>query len=134
MKKAEKFESWWSVRLPEELKSNSSNSYYLIVHMYKKKTLPVYGGKEYEEYYINTECRYDDILIEIDYLNKNSYRVYDNCQGVYVDYKTLSGARSAAHRFILNYLRTVLKTDDITLSYFYTYPNRTVYKGPKYNH
>jgi len=129
MRNEEKFPLWWSVKLPENLKPNSANTYHFLVHMHKKKTLTVYGGKEYEEYFISTEYRYDEVLVEIDYLETDSYRVYDNCMGVYVDYKTLSAARSAAHRCMQKYFQTELKTDDVTLSYIYSFPNKIVYKG-----
>lgn len=132
MKKGKQFPLWWPVRLPEDIKPDASNSYDLLVHVHRKRTLSVYGGKMYEEYYVGTGFRYDDVLVEIDFLDNNSYRVYDNCTGVYFNYRTLSGARSAAHRCMLNYLKVQLCASDVTLSYIYSYPHRTVYKGSKY--
>lgn len=132
MRHEEKFPLWWSVKLPENLKPKTANTYHFLVHMHKKKTLPIYGGKEYEEYYISTEYQHDKVLVEIDYLKTDSYRVYNNCMGVYVDYKTLSGARLAAHRCIQKCLQSELKIDDVTLSYIYSFPNKTVYKGQLY--
>ena len=129
MKKGEQFPLWWPVKLPEDLKPDETNSYHFLVSVHRKKTLPVYGEKTYEEYYINTGFRYNEVLIEIDYHDKNLYRMYDNCTGVYYDYKTLSGARSAAHRCMQNYLKAHLDANDVSFSYIYSYPNKAIYKG-----
>lgn len=132
MRKGEQFPLWWPVKLPEDIKPDTTNSYHFLVSIHRKNTLPVYGGKAYEEYYIGTGFRHDEVLIEIDYLDKNLYRLYDNFTGIYYDYKTLSGARSAANRYMRNNLKAQLGVKDVTFSYIYSYPNRMVYKGSKY--